>query len=63
MRTEHDAINMLRARLIDDGHAGEDALKEIDREVKAIITDAAEFAQNSPEPDPAELYTDVVVSA
>jgi pyruvate dehydrogenase E1 component alpha subunit len=63
MRTEHDAINMLKARLIDDGHAGEDALKEIDREVKAIITDAAEFAQNSPEPDPSELYTDVVVSA
>jgi pyruvate dehydrogenase E1 component alpha subunit len=63
MRTEHDAINMLKARLIDDGHAGEDALKEIDREVKAIITDAAEFAQNSPEHDPSELYTDVVVSA
>ena len=63
MRTEHDAINMLKARLIEGSHAGEDALKEIDRQVKAIITEAAEFAQNSPEPDPAELYTDVFVSA
>ena len=35
--------------------------KQIDRDVKAIVTEAAEFAQNCPEPDPAELYTDVLV--
>ena len=63
MRTEHDAINMLKAWLIEGGHADENALKEIDREVKAVITEAAEFAQNSPEPDPSELYTDVLAAA
>jgi sec-independent protein translocase protein TatB len=36
---------------------------EIDREIKAIINEAAEFAQSSPEPDPAELYTDVLIEA
>ena len=39
------------------------ALKEIDREIKAIVSDAAEFAQTSPEPDPAELYTDILLEA
>ena len=27
--------------------------------MKAIVSEAADFAQTSPEPDPAELYTDV----
>ncbi|MEC8138290.1 MAG: pyruvate dehydrogenase (acetyl-transferring) E1 component subunit alpha, partial [Pseudomonadota bacterium] len=31
--------------------------------IKDIVSDAAEFAQNSPEPDPSELYTDVLVEA
>jgi pyruvate dehydrogenase E1 component alpha subunit len=35
--------------------------KEIDDEVKAIIQDAADYAQASPEPDPAELWTDVLL--
>ena len=30
---------------------------------EARLSDAAEFAQNSPEPDPSELYTDVLVEA
>ena len=34
-------------------------LQAIDRAVKDVVSEAAEFAQNSPEPDPAELYTDV----
>ncbi len=32
-------------------------------EVKDVVSAAAEFAQNSPEPDPAELYTDVLLEA
>ncbi len=39
----------------------EDALKEIDAEVKARVNDAAEFAQASPEPDESELWTDILV--
>ena len=36
-------------------------LKNIDREVKDMVAEAADFAQTSPEPDPSELWTDVLV--
>ena len=39
--------------------ASEDALKEIDAEVRALVAEAADFATHDLEPDPAELYTDV----
>ena len=32
-------------------------------EIKAIVAEAVQFAQESPEPDPSELYTDVYVEA
>ncbi|HUN51747.1 MAG TPA: pyruvate dehydrogenase (acetyl-transferring) E1 component subunit alpha [Candidatus Sulfotelmatobacter sp.] len=63
MRAEHDPIDQVRKRLLDDHGASEDQLKEIDRDVKAVVSDAAEFAQDCPEPDPAELWTDVYKSA
>ena len=63
MRTQHDPIDQLAKFLIDEGYADEAALKKIDREVKDIVTDAAEFAQNSPEPDASELWTDVLLDA
>ncbi len=63
MRTQHDPIDHLAKRLVEEGHADEAALKKVDREVKDIVTQAAEFAQNSPEPDPSELYTDVLIEA
>ncbi len=63
MRQEHDPIDHLRQRLLADGHADEDALKEIDRQVKEVISAATDFAQASPEPDPSELYTDVLAEA
>jgi pyruvate dehydrogenase E1 component alpha subunit len=63
MRQEHDPIDRLRTKLLDAGYADENALKTIDREVKDIVAAAAEFAQASPEPDPSELWTDVLVEA
>jgi pyruvate dehydrogenase E1 component alpha subunit len=63
MRQEHDPIDHLRAKLLEGGHSDENALKTIDREVKDIVAEAAEFAQASPEPDPSELWTDVLVEA
>ena len=39
--------------------ATDDELKAIDREIKAVVNEAAKFAQESPEPDEAELWTDV----
>jgi pyruvate dehydrogenase E1 component alpha subunit len=63
MRQEHDPIDRLRQRLLDDGFADEAALKTIDREIRDVVSAATEFAQNSPEPDPSELYTDVLIEA
>jgi len=63
MREQKDPIDQLRKRLIADGVGDEAAFKAIDREVRAVVAEAAEFAQNSPEPDPAELYTDVYADA
>ena len=63
MRQEHDPIDQVKKRLIDAGMADENKLKEIDKEIKDIITAAADFAQHSPEPDPSELWTDVYADA
>ena len=63
MRTEHDPIDSLKKRIIEAGLAQEDAFKDIDRSIRAVVNDAAEFAQQSPEPDPAELYTDILLEA
>ncbi len=60
MRTERDCIETVRLRLIDAG-VEEDELKAVDDEAKRVIQDAADFAQSSPEPEPAELYTDVLL--
>ncbi|MDO8422620.1 MAG: pyruvate dehydrogenase (acetyl-transferring) E1 component subunit alpha [Parvibaculum sp.] len=59
MRQEHDPIEQVRVRLLDAG-VSEDVLKDIDKDIRAIVADAAAFAQSSPEPDPSELWTDIV---
>jgi len=61
MRSEHDPIEQVRKRLIDKKWASEDDLKAVDKEVRDIVADAADFAQSDPEPDPSELYTDVLL--
>ena len=60
MRSERDCIEHAHARLTELG-VDEAEIKQIDDEIKRIVQDAAEFAQNSPEPDAAELWTDVLV--
>ncbi len=63
VRGEQDPIDHVRKLLLEGDHTDEAALKLMDREVKDIVSDAAEFAQNSPEPDISELWTDVLVDA
>ncbi len=63
MRQEHDPIDQMKNRLLEGGLADEAKLKEIDKEIKDVVTAAAEFAQESPEPDPSELWTDVYAEA
>ncbi|MFA6279958.1 MAG: pyruvate dehydrogenase (acetyl-transferring) E1 component subunit alpha [Bdellovibrionales bacterium] len=62
-KENRDPIDTLRARLLKDKLASEDDLKSIEKEIKKIVTDAATFAQESPEPDPSELWTDVLADA
>jgi pyruvate dehydrogenase E1 component alpha subunit len=59
VRAERDPIDRLRKTILDSGLADETAFKTIDKDIRAIVNEAASFAQDSPEPDPAELYTDV----
>ena len=63
VKKTRDPIDHLREVMETKGWADETALKAFDAEVKAIVADAAEFARTSPEPDPAELYTDVYLEA
>src|SRR5690606_27389588 len=60
MRAERDPIEQVRKRILEEGHASEDDLKEIEKEIRAIVTKAADFATENPEPDASELYTDVL---
>jgi pyruvate dehydrogenase E1 component alpha subunit len=60
VRTERDPIEQVRVRLLATNRANEDELKRTDAEVRRIVNEAAEFATHEPEPDPAELWTDVV---
>lgn len=60
-KESHDPIEGLKSRMIKDGIATEDSLKAIEKEIKDIVAQAAEFAQASPEPPESELWTDVQV--
>jgi len=59
MRAEHDPIDHLRATITDRGIADDDQLKQIDKDIKSEVAEAAEYAQSSPEPDMSELMTDI----
>jgi pyruvate dehydrogenase E1 component alpha subunit len=60
MRQGRDPIEQVRARLLAGGQVDEDGLKAIDKEIRAVVNEAADFATRDPEPGPAELYTDVL---
>lgn len=62
IRQKHDPIDHARNLLVAAG-VQEDELKKLEDNVKAIVADATEFAKVSPEPDPSELFTDVLVEA
>ncbi|MGB4106687.1 MAG: pyruvate dehydrogenase (acetyl-transferring) E1 component subunit alpha [Alphaproteobacteria bacterium] len=55
-----DPIARLLHRMNDSGIAEQD-MKSIDNDVKKIVNESAQFAQDSPEPDQDELWTDVLV--
>jgi pyruvate dehydrogenase E1 component alpha subunit len=59
VKTQRDPIEHVKHMLIEAEYADEAALKEIDRDIRAAVAEAAEFAQSSPEPDPRELMTNI----
>ncbi|PJE29541.1 Acetoin:2,6-dichlorophenolindophenol oxidoreductase subunit alpha [Pseudooceanicola marinus] len=59
MREKHDPIEHIRQMLIDGKHASEDDLKSIDKTIKDIVNNSADFAKESPEPALEELWTDI----
>ena len=63
MRDERDPIEQVRDMLLTGKHATEDDLKAIDKEIKGVVNESAEFAKESPEPDLAELWTDIYADA
>jgi len=62
VREHHDPIEGIKADLLKAGVA-EEKLKDIDKQIRATVAAAADFAESSPEPEPAELYTDVLVGS
>jgi pyruvate dehydrogenase E1 component alpha subunit len=60
VRGEQDPIEQVRARLLQKKFASEDDLKKIDAKVRDIVNEASEFATHDTEPDPSELYTDIL---
>lgn len=59
MRSERDPIEQVRDMLLAGKHATEDDLKAIDKEIKEVVNQSAEFARTSPEPALEELWTDI----
>jgi len=63
MREQHDPIEQLRSVLLGMKAIDDEGFKNLDKEIKDIVMESAEFAQTSPEPDPSELWTDIIVAA
>ena len=62
VKKNRDPIDLLREKL-EAAKVSENDFKAVDAEVKAIVAEAVEFAKESPEPDPAELYTEIYLEA
>lgn len=60
IRDRKDPIDQFGKKLVDRGLMSDADLKAIDKEIRLTCNEAAEFAIEAPEPDAAELYTDVL---
>jgi pyruvate dehydrogenase E1 component alpha subunit len=61
MKENRDPIDLIRKAILETGKFSEDDFKKIEKEIKLVVNESAEFAQQSPEPDPSELWTDILV--
>jgi len=61
VKKTHDPIDHIKDILIQKFKVKEETLKQIDKEIREIIKEAVDYALKSPEPDPSELYTDILI--
>src|SRR3546814_8303212 len=57
VRDKSDPVEAIKRELEKAG-VSEDELKEIDKDIRKIVVEAADFAEQSPEPDPSELRSE-----
>jgi len=60
VREHSDPIKGCEDRILKGKFATAEELKAMDKEIKAIVKESADFAIQSSEPAPEELYTDIV---
>lgn len=60
-RRPDDPINRLESKILEQKLATEQEIKELFAQADKRIDEAVQFAETSPLPDPAELYTDILV--
>ncbi len=58
---KRDPLTLLRQSMQSKGLANDGDFKAIEQEVAKIVSEAVQFAEESPFPDAAELYEDVIV--
>ncbi|MGH7583321.1 MAG: pyruvate dehydrogenase (acetyl-transferring) E1 component subunit alpha [Gemmatimonadales bacterium] len=56
---QRDPIVLLESRMRELGMLDDAGMQELERDVAAVIAGAVKFAEESPDPDPAALWTDV----
>ncbi|MCG2839968.1 pyruvate dehydrogenase (acetyl-transferring) E1 component subunit alpha [Sandaracinobacter sp. RS1-74] len=61
VRENRDPIEHAKREMLELGFADEAWFKEVEKQVKAQVAEAADFAEQAPEPEAGELYTDVLV--
>jgi pyruvate dehydrogenase E1 component alpha subunit len=62
VRDKSDPIDHIK-KLLDAQGVTEAELKTIEQEIRKTVNEAADFAESTPEPNAAELYTDVLVES
>ena len=58
-----DPIEQVREVILKEKYADEAWITEIEEKVKATVEESVKFAEESPWPDPSELYKDVYVQS
>lgn len=58
---EQDPLINVKNKILENSYANDEELKKLEKDIKDIIQEAVEFAENSPLPDESELYTDVYI--